>query len=116
MDIDGVRAHIVRDEVFFDLADSANRALKDLLDEDALLRVHNLIVALLKFAVDLNVLDVENSIMGETFLEAPLLRVLFNGKIKRVKLYSNKCALANNCCHDLPRFHARFYRWGRARL
>ena len=90
MDIDGLRAHIVVDELFFDLADPANRALKDLLDEDALLRVHNLIVALLKFAVDLNVLDVENSIMGETFLEAPLLRVLCNGKINRVKLVGFK--------------------------
>ena len=68
MDIDGARAHIVEDEVFFNLADSANRALKDLFDEDTLLRVHNLIVALLEFAVDLDILDVENGIVGETFL------------------------------------------------
>ena len=82
MDIDGLRAHIVVDELFFDLADPANRALKDLLDEDALLRVHNLIVALLKFAVDLNVLDVEHCVVREPFLESPQLTILLTEKAK----------------------------------
>ena len=80
MDIDGASTEVVEDQEFFDLTNAANRALEHLLDKDALLRVHDLIVALFKLAIDLDVLDVEHCVVGKPFLEAPKLTILLTGK------------------------------------
>ena len=82
MDVDGAGTEVVEDQEFLDLANAANRALEYLLDEDALLRVHNLIIALLELAVDLDVLDVENGVVRESFLESPQVTILLTEKKK----------------------------------
>ena len=87
MDVDGAGTEVVEDQVLLDLANAANRALQHLLDEDALLRVLDLIVALLELAVDLNVLNVQDRIVREPFLEAPKLTILLTVRMK-----------VNNCC------------------
>lgn len=57
--------------VLLDVADARDRAFQDLLDEDAFLRLHNLVVALLEFAVDVDVLDVQTCQEGEDFGLSP---------------------------------------------
>lgn len=76
MDVDGASTEVVEDEVLLDLANAANSALEHFLDKDALLWVHNLIVTLLKLAIDLDILDVEDGVVAEPFLEAPKLTIL----------------------------------------
>lgn len=76
MDVDGAATEIVEDQVFFELANTADGALQHLLDEDALLRVHDLIVTLLKFAVDLDVFDIKYGVVREAFFETPKLTIL----------------------------------------
>ena len=76
MDVDGAGTKIVEHQVFFELANTADGALQHLLDEDALLRVHDLIVTLLKFAVDLDIFDVKYGVMREAFFETPKLTIL----------------------------------------
>jgi hypothetical protein len=61
MNVYGLWSWVEGYQVFFELANSADCALKRLLDEDSLLRVDNLIIALLKFPINVNVLDVEAS-------------------------------------------------------
>ena len=58
MHIDGSLTEVEINQALLELANTADGALEDLLDEDALLWVHDLIVALLKLAIDLDVLDV----------------------------------------------------------
>jgi hypothetical protein len=76
VDIDGAGAEVVEDQVFLDLANAANRALKGLLDENALLRVDDLIVGFFQLAVNLDILDVQNRIVRESLLESPKLTIL----------------------------------------
>lgn len=76
MDVDGASTEVVEDEELLDFANAADGALKHFLDEDALLRVHNLVVTLLELAVDLDVLNVEYGVVAEPFLEAPEFTIL----------------------------------------
>ena len=76
MHVDGTLAEVVEYQILLDFADTADRALEHFLDEDAFLRVHNLIVALFELAVDLDVLDVEDSVVGEAFFKSPVFTVL----------------------------------------
>ena len=82
MHINRSGTEVVVHKVLFDLTDAADCALKHFFDEDALLWVHNLIVALLELAVDLDVLDVEHGVVGEPFLKAPQFTVLIKLKAK----------------------------------
>lgn len=63
MHVDRTLAEVVEHEVLLDFANSANRALKYLLDKNSLLRVHNLVIALFELAIDLDVLDVEDGVV-----------------------------------------------------
>ena len=54
-----------------DLADTQHGALYDLLDVQALLRMHHLIVTVFKFAVDIDVLDVETGQVLEHLVFTP---------------------------------------------
>ena len=76
MHVDRALAEVVEHKVLFDLADAANCALKNFFDENTLLRVHDLIVALFKLAVDLDVLDVQHCIVRESFLKTPEFTIL----------------------------------------
>ena len=80
MHVDGASTEVVEDEVLLDFANAANRALKHLLDEDALLRVLDLIIALFQLAVDFDVLNVQHGVVREPFLEAPKLTVLLTDR------------------------------------
>ena len=77
MDVDGVLAEVEFDEPFFELTNAGNCALQHLLDEDALLRVHDLVIALLELAIDLNVLDVQHGVVGELFFQTPIFNILY---------------------------------------
>ena len=76
MDVDGALAEVEIDETFFELTDAADCALEDFLDEDALLGVHNLVIALFKFAIDLDILDVEHRVVRELFFKSPVFHIL----------------------------------------
>ena len=76
MHVDRALSEVVEHKVLLDLADAANRALKNFFDENALLRVHDLIVALFKLAIDLDVLYVQYCIVRESFFETPELTIL----------------------------------------
>ena len=72
VDVDRALAAVIpEDHVLLDVADARDRALQDLLDEDAFLRLHNLVVALLQFAVDVDVLDVQACEEREDFGLSP---------------------------------------------
>ena len=58
MDINRSLSQVIKDQVFLQLTDPANRALQYLLDEDSFLRVDNLVETRLKLAVDLDILNV----------------------------------------------------------
>ena len=64
------------DQVFLKLAYTANSGFKDFLNEDSLLRVYHLVVALLKLSVDVNVLNVETGKVLEDFVIHPSLDIL----------------------------------------
>lgn len=76
MHVDRALAEVVEHKELLDLADAANRALKNFFDENALLRVHDLIVALFKLAIDLDVLYVKHCIVRESFFETPEFTIL----------------------------------------
>ena len=76
MDVDGALAEVEVDEPFFELTDARDCALQHLLDEDALLRVHDLVIALFKLAIDLDVLDVQHGVVGELFFQSPIFHIL----------------------------------------
>ena len=77
MDVDGALAEVEVDEPLFELTNASNRAFQYLLDEDALLRVHDLVIALFQLAVDLNVLDVQHGVVGELFFQTPIFDILY---------------------------------------
>ena len=76
MDIDRASSVVEMNKEFLHLTNSANSALKNLFDKDSLLWVHNLIIALFEFAVNLNILDIKNSIMRPSFFNTPELTIL----------------------------------------
>ena len=78
--IDGPCSVVEVDQVLLHFTDPANGGLKHLLDEDSLLWVHNLVITLLKFAVNLNVLDVQDGVMGPLFLNTPQITILHDTK------------------------------------
>lgn len=82
MDINRAGTEVIEYQELLDFADAANGALQDLFDEDTLLRVHNLIVTLLEFPVNFDVLDVKYSIVREPLLKSPQITVLFTHKGK----------------------------------
>jgi len=73
MHINGLLSVVVSNHLVLYLANTADRALKDLLDEDPLLWVNTLIVTLFKLPVDINVLDVKYSEILEDLFTLPLL-------------------------------------------
>ena len=87
------RARIEQNEILLDLADAADGRLQDALDEDAFLRVHHLIVALLKLTVDVNILHIETGEVLEHFIRCPGLYkfhsgfVFLRGEILHFDLY-----------------------------
>ena len=87
MDVDGAGTEVIETQLFFELENTADRTLQHFLDEDALLRVHDLIIALLKLAVDLDVFDVEYDEVPEAFFETPKLAILYSENLKRVRIF-----------------------------
>lgn len=85
MDVDGARSEVVKDEELLDFADANDCALEHLLDKDAFLRVHDLVVALLELAVDLDVLDVEHCVMREPFFKTPKFTILDKRRNRKVR-------------------------------
>ena len=77
MHINTLRPRIEQTQVFFQLADTHNRRLQHALDVDALLWVHDLVVACLELAVDVDVLDVQGGQVVEDFFVLPRFNVLF---------------------------------------
>ena len=63
VDIDRVGSWVQLDQLLLHLANTSDSALQSLLDEVSLLWVHDLIVALFEFPVDINVLDVQDTEM-----------------------------------------------------
>ena len=81
---DGASSIVEGLQVFFHLANTADGTLEYFLDEDPLLWMDDLIVTLLQLPVDLNVLDVEDSIVGPTLLNTPELTVLYTKTMEDV--------------------------------
>ena len=76
MHIDGSLTEVEINQALLELANTADGALENLLDEDTLLWVHDLIVTLLKLAIDLDVLDVQDSVVGKLFFKSPIFDIL----------------------------------------
>ena len=76
MDVDGARPEVIVYQELFKLANAANRTLQYFLDKNALLWMHNLIIALFKLPIDLNVFDVENGVMVEALFQSPRITIL----------------------------------------
>lgn len=72
MHIDGTLSRVELSYLILELANSTNGALKSLFDENSFLRLHTLIVALFKFSVDVNVLDVKYRQVLENFIFGPI--------------------------------------------
>ena len=72
MHVNGFLTWVKLGNFVFELADSANGALKSLLYEYSLLGVHTLIVALFQFAVNINVFDIKNGQILEDFIFRPV--------------------------------------------
>lgn len=76
MDVDALGSVVENDHVLLHLANSDDRGLEDFLDELAFLRVDDLVVTLLKLAIDVDVLDVQARVMLEDFVVGPGFYVL----------------------------------------
>ena len=76
MDVDGARPEVIVHQELFKLANATNRALQYFLDKNALLWVHDLIIALFKLPIDLYVFDVENSVVVEALFQSPRITIL----------------------------------------
>ena len=72
MHVNGLLSRIKLSDLDLQFADSADGALEHLLDENPLLWVHTLIVALLQLPVDVDVLDVENCKVLEHLIFGPV--------------------------------------------
>jgi hypothetical protein len=71
MDIKRARSRVVVDQLELDLTDSEHRAFQNLLDTLTLLRVHNLVIALLQLFIDVDVLYIESAEMLEDLRLTP---------------------------------------------
>ena len=76
MDVDGARPEVIIHQELFKLANAADSALQYFLDKNALLWMHNLIIALFKLPIDLYVFDVENGVMVEALFQSPRITIL----------------------------------------
>ena len=76
MDVDGARPEVIVHQELFKLANATNRALQYFLDKNALLWMHNLIIALFELPIDLYVFDVENSVVVEALFQSPRITIL----------------------------------------
>lgn len=76
MDVNASWPGIKHHEILLELTDSANRAFQNLFDEDSLLRVNHLIVALLQFSKYFNIFNVEASQMMEDIINRPSTDIL----------------------------------------
>ena len=72
VDVDGLLPGVELCDFILKLTNSANSALEHLLNEDALLRVDILIVALLELAIDIDVLNVEHGQVLEDLVLRPV--------------------------------------------
>ena len=81
MNVNTLGSGVVRDEVLLDVANARDGALESLLDEHSLLRVHHLVVALFKFPVDVDVLDIERGQVLEDLVGLPACDVLHTGLV-----------------------------------
>jgi len=75
VDIKGLFTWVELYNLVFQLTYSANGALKCFLDKYALLRMHALIVALLKLAIDVDVFDVEHCQELKDFIIRPVFNL-----------------------------------------
>ena len=77
MNVYAVSTRIEGYQVLFKLANTANSAFKSLFDKDALLRMNNLVVALLQISVNIDVFDVQTSEMLESLIRLPGFDVFY---------------------------------------
>ena len=84
---------IESDHVLLDIADSGDGALKNLLDELPLLRLHDLVVAVLQLSVDLYILYVQGRQVLEDLIRRPVgdvgltFLILFSGQMLDLYLF-----------------------------
>ena len=76
MHINALGPRVKQNEVLLHFANAANGRLQHALNEDSLLGVHDLVVALLELAINVDVLDVEAGEVLENFVVGPRLNVL----------------------------------------
>ena len=76
MHVDALGSRVEENQIFLHFADAADGAFEHALDEDALLGVHDLIVASFQLAVDIDVLDVQTPQVLEDFIIGPSFNVL----------------------------------------
>jgi hypothetical protein len=76
MDVYRLRSRVENDEVFLEFADSTDGAFKSFLDEDAFLGMNDLVITLLQFSVDIDVLNVQTSQMLEYLVLRPVFDIL----------------------------------------
>lgn len=76
VDINTLGSVVENDHVLLHLANADDRGLEDLLDELALLGVHDLVVTLFELAIDVDVLDVQARVVLEDFVVGPRFDVL----------------------------------------
>lgn len=74
--INALRPRVKQNEVLLHFANAANGGLQHALNEDSLLGVHDLVVALLELAINVDVLDVKAGEVLENFVVGPRLDVL----------------------------------------
>lgn len=72
MNVDGLLSWIELSDLVFEFTNSANSTLEYFLNEDSLLRMHILIITLFKFAVNVNVFDVEHCKILEDLILGPI--------------------------------------------
>ena len=76
MNVNGLWSRVEQTKVFLHLANAADCRLQHSFDENSLLRVYDLVVALLELAINVDVLDVEAGEVLENFIVGPRLNVL----------------------------------------
>ena len=76
MDVDALGSGVEETEVLLHLANAGDCGLEHSLDKETLLGVHDLVVAVLQLAVDVDVLNVETCQVLEDFIIGPTLNIL----------------------------------------
>jgi hypothetical protein len=79
VDVETLGSGVEEAEVLLHFANAADGALEDALDKNALLGVHDLVVAVFKLAVNFNVLNVQAGQVLENFIVGPGLDILHKG-------------------------------------